>query len=259
LEFLPKLLLLWPGPHQLVAMKAKLTGVFGRWGPATAELPTLSAPDRTAGRRVLLVDKPGAAQTHFWVGNTGVGINYPRRAELNLANTVFGGRFTSMLMTALRVESGLTYGARSGLVRHSLGGTQTVRSYTQTSTTVAAIDMALEVLQELRDDGVGDEMLASARNYIMGQFPPSLETASSVAGTLAFLELNGLDRTYIDGYGSSLAMASTGSVAATISDVYPDPESLVFVIIGDAEKIRDEVGKYGPVTEMSITEPSFTP
>ena len=43
----------------------------------------------------------------------------------------------------------------------------------------------------------------------------------------------------------------------TIGEVYPDPNNLVFVIIGDADVIRNDVAKYGPVTEMSITEPHF--
>ena len=66
-----------------------------------------------------LVDKPGATQTYFWIGNVGVAVGYAYRAELNLANTVFGGRFTSMLMTELRVKSGLTYGVRSSLDRRA--------------------------------------------------------------------------------------------------------------------------------------------
>jgi hypothetical protein len=33
----------------------------------------------------------------------------------------------------------------------------------------------------------------------------------------------------------------------------------VLVIIGDAELIREDIAKYGEVTEMSITEPRFRP
>jgi len=31
------------------------------------------------------------------------------------------------------------------------------------------------------------------------------------------------------------------------------------VLIGDAGKIRDAVKKYGPVTEMKLTDPRFAP
>jgi len=33
----------------------------------------------------------------------------------------------------------------------------------------------------------------------------------------------------------------------------------VFVVLGDAELIRDDVAKYGPITEIAITEPRFRP
>jgi predicted Zn-dependent peptidase len=247
------------GDFDLEAMKAKLTEVFGTWAPAAAPLPAPGAATRTEGRRVLLVDKPGAAQTYFWIGNVGVPLAYQRRAELRLANTLFGGRFTSMLMTALRVESGLTYGARASVEQHSAAGSVTIRSFTETSKTVEAIDMAIDVLERLHRRGVNDEMIASARNYIMGQFPPTLETASSLAEMFAYLELNDLGRDYIDGYGAALEAATPVSVHNAISEVYPTGEHLVLVLIGDAEAIREDVAKYGPVTEMSITEPRFRP
>lgn len=245
------------GDFDAAAMKARLTARFGRWRPAAGALEDIPSPPKAAGGRVLLVDKPGATQTYFWFGNVGVALDYPRRAELNLANTVFGARFTSMLVTELRVNAGLTYSVQSVVDQRTQPGPVTIRSFTETSTTVEAIDLAISVLRRLRDKGLDDDMMISARNYIMGQFPPRLETASALAGMLAFLELNGLDRSYIDEYGSELQAAAAESVALAISDVYPQPDDLVFIIIGDADLIRDQVVKYGEITEMSIIEPSF--
>ena len=101
------------GDFDAAAMKARLAAEFGGWGPAAAPLVDIPAPSKAPGRRVLLIDKPGATQSYFWFGNVGVALSYPRRAELSLANTVFGARFTSMLVTELRVNAGLTYSARS--------------------------------------------------------------------------------------------------------------------------------------------------
>lgn len=254
-----RLLIAVVGDFDLEAMKARLTTVFGAWVPATAALPEPVAATAGETPRVLLVDRPDATQTYFWIGNIGVAVDYPRRAELNIANTIFGGRFTSMLMTALRVDSGLTYSARSVVERLTAPGSVTIRSFTETSKTVEAIDVALGVLQRLHDKGLDEDMITSARNYIMGQFPPSLETASSLANMFAYLEQYGLDRSYVDDYGAALAAATPASVADVIREVYPGTDELVFVLLGDAEKIRDAIGKYGPATEMSITDPYFRP
>jgi len=93
----------------------------------------------------------------------------------------------------------------------------------------------------------------------MGQFPPRLETAAQLAGMFAMLELNGLGAEYINDYGSSLTAATPESVATVIDHVYPSADSLVFVILGNAELIREQVAQYGPVTEISISEPRFHP
>jgi predicted Zn-dependent peptidase len=238
-------------------MSARLSEAFGDWRPAAAALPEIAPAVQQAGRRVLLIDKPGATQTYFWLGNVGVARDYENRAALDIANTLFGGRFTSMLNTELRVNSGLTYGARSQLSRASQPGSIAITSFTPSETTLTAIDMALGVLGRLHEDGVDDEMLASARNYILGQFPTALETAAQLGSQLAALEAFGLDVSYINDYGAALMSADTETVATVIDTVFPAAEDLVFVLLGDAEVIREQVSKYGPLIEMPITEPHF--
>lgn len=247
------------GDFELGAMREALTAAFGEWRPAAEPLPDIAAPVAQPGTRVFLIDKPGATQSYFRIGNIGVAESYPKRAELELANTVFGGRFTSMLMTELRTKSGLSYGARSSVTRYSQPGSVFISSFTETGTTVAAIDVAISTLGRLRDSGLDDAMITSARNYVMGQFPPQLETATQLAGVFAMLEAVGLDASYINNYGANLAAASRESIAAVIDEVYPAADNLVFVVLGDAALIRDQLAAYGPVTEMSITETRFHP
>lgn len=247
------------GDFNAEAMQGRLAAAFGDWRAAAAELADVPVAPRQTGRRVLLVDKPGATQTYFWLANIGVAVDYPQRAELNLANTVFGGRFTSMLNTELRVKAGLTYGARSLLTRPATPGSVVISTFTETSTTTDAIDMAMDVLQTLHESGIDDETIVSARNYVMGQFPPRLETAAQLAAQLAMLEEYGLDMAYVNDYVEALEAADATGITAAIADVYPATEDLVLVLIGDAAKIREAVSEYGPLTEMSISESRFRP
>jgi predicted Zn-dependent peptidase len=245
------------GDFDVALMSARLSDAFGDWRPAAGALPEVEAATQETGRRVLLIDKPGATQTYFWLGNVGVARDYENRAALNIANTVFGGRFTSMLNTALRVSSGLTYGASSQVSRASLPGSIAITSFTPTESTVEAIDMALGVLGRLHADGVDEETLESARNYILGRFPTALETAAQLGSQLAALEAFGLDVSYINDYGAALMSTDTEAVAAVIDEVFPASGDLVVVLLGDAEVIREQVSKYGPLIEMPITEPHF--
>lgn len=254
-----RLIIAVTGDFDAAAMISKLTAAFGAWRPAAAALPEVAPAAPQDGRRVLLVDKPGATQTYFWLGNVGVARDYENRAALDITNTLFGGRYTSMLNIELRMKSGLTYGARSQLTRASQPGSIAITSFTPTESTVAAIDMALDVLGRLHNNAVDDEALDSARNYILGQFPTALETAAQLGSQLAALEAFDLGASYINDYGQALMSTDTEALTTVIQAVYPVADNLVFVLLGDAEAIREEAARYGPVTEMAITAPHFRP
>jgi predicted Zn-dependent peptidase len=240
-------------------MKQALTQAFRGWAKSKSTLPRLEPAPRVSGRRVLLVDAPGSVQTYFWLGNVGVDKRYSGRPALDLVNTLYGGRFTSILNTELRIKSGLSYGASSVFVRGTVPGQFEIHSFTQTENTGKALDLTLETLDKLKHDALEPAMLESARAYVLGQYPLRLETASHWASTLADLEFYGLGKDYIEGYGPALSRVDLAETAAVTADAFPRSTDLQIVLIGDASKIRDMAAKYGPVTEMKLSQPDFVP
>jgi zinc protease len=240
-------------------MKQALTAAFGGWPKVTAPERKLAAAPRVTSRRVLLIDSPGSVQTYFWLGNVGVDRRYNGRPALDLVNTLYGGRFTSVLNTELRIKSGLSYGASSRFTRGSVPGEFAIRSFTQTDNTGKALDLTLETLEQLKHGNLDQQMLDSARSYVLGQFPLQYETAVHWATALADLEFFGLDQSFIEGYGPALARVDLAEASAVIADAFPRPADLVMVLIGDAAKIREAVAKYGPITEMKLSDPDFAP
>lgn len=240
-------------------MRQTLSTAFGKWAKASAAAVELKPAPRAAERRVWLIDSPGSVQTYFWLGNVGVDRRYSGRPALDLVNTLYGGRFTSILNTELRIKSGLSYGASSRFTRGSVPGEFAIRSFTQTENTVKALDLALETLEQLKRGSLAPEMLESSRSYVLGQFPLQLETAAHWAATLADLEFYGLGKDYIEGYGPALRAVDLEETAAVTADAFPRPDALVMVLIGDAAKIREGVAKYGAVTEFKLSDPDFAP
>jgi len=247
------------GDFNADAMAENLAAAFAGWRTAKAPLPEFEPTTPQTGRRVLLIDKPGATQSYFWMGNVGVGRNYEQRAELDIANTLFGGRFTSLLMDEMRTKAGLTYGASSSLRRPTQAGSVAIVSFTKTETTIEAIDLALALLAKLHDEGFDEELITSGKNYILGLYAPRLETSAQLAAQFATLQAYGLDASYVNDYGAAIASAGSEAIQSVVNSVYPGADDLVFVVLGDAELVRDDIAKYGPVTEMSITDPHFRP
>lgn len=246
------------GDFDPAVIRGKLEHAFGGWRKAAGALPAVQPKLRENTRRVLLVDKPGATQTYFWAGNVGSSVNDPARAAQDLVQTVFGGRFTSMLNTELRIKSGLSYGAGASLDRLAQPGSSAFVSFTRTEATGQALDLAFATLDKLHKEGIDADTLASSKRYVLGQFAPDYETASQLAGAIARLDLYGLPRDYIDGYGARIEAATAADVAAARSAFAPG-DATVLVAIGDAAKIRDAVAKYGPVTEMKLSDKGFVP
>src|SRR5262249_46825532 len=159
----------------------KMQDAFEAWAAKKAAVAKIDPVPPARGKRLLLIDKPDATQTYFALGNVAVAANDPDRVALRVVNTVFGERFTSMLNEALRVESGLTYGAQAEFDPLKEPGPFLIESFTKNETTAQAIDLALQVLDKLHKDGLTAAQLTASRNYIKGQFPPSIETSGDLA------------------------------------------------------------------------------
>jgi predicted Zn-dependent peptidase len=217
------------------------------------------APPARAGRpRLLLVDKPDATQTYFLIGQPGIHRTHPDRVVLWLVNTLFGGRFTSMLNEELRVNSGLTYGAGCQLERDRLTGSIAIATFTRTEKTAQAIDLALEVLKRLGEKGITAEQLASGKAYLKGGYPTErLETADQLAGVLGEMEIYGLGRGEVDDLFPQIDSITVEQANAAARKYYR-PENLVFLLLGNAGKIRESARKYATeVKEVSITTPGL--
>lgn len=247
------------GDFNAAEMRKKLEEVFGAWPAKTVTAVVIPAAPAAKGKRLLLVDKPDATQTYFSFGNVGAAANDPDRVALRVVNTIFGGRFTSQLNEALRVESGLTYGAGSSFDARKTPGPFAISSFTKNETTAQAIDLALQVLQKLHKDGVTAEQLASAKSYIKGQFPPRIETSGQLAGTIARNEFYGLDDNEVNQLEARLDAVTPEIARQAIQKHYP-LDSLVFVVIGKAAEIKPVVQKYAPQMDTrGISEPGFWP
>jgi len=247
------------GEFNSTEMKAKLAEVLGAWESRAVKSIAIPGASPSKGKRLLLVDKPDASQTYFTIGNTGVAANDPDRVAIRVVNTIFGGRFTSELNEALRVESGYTYGAQSFFDQRKVPGPFVIFSFTKNETTTPAIDLTLQVLAKLHKEGVTQEQLKSAKSYIKGQFPPNIETSRQLARTIATHEFYGLGDDEVNELEARLDAVTPETARQVIQKHFP-AENLVFVLIGKASAIGPAVQKYAinQDTRM-LSEPGFWP
>jgi predicted Zn-dependent peptidase len=239
-------------------MKARLETLFRPWKASVGlkKNEAAAAVLPAATNRVLLVNKEDARETTLLIGGLGIRRDNPDFVAIEVVNTVFGGRFTSWLNDELRVNSGLTYGANSRFTPLKNSGTFAISTFTANKTTEATIDKSLQVLDSLHKKGFDDKTLASAKNYVKGQFPPRYETAGQLAGLLTQMFWYGFDESFINNFQSNVDGLTAAKSKEIINKYFPK-DNLQFVLVGKSEEIRKIAQKYGAVTEKEIKEDGF--
>lgn len=233
-----------------------LNKAFGGWKgakvPATA-MPPLPEPK---GVKLLLVDKPDATQAYWILGAPGYALGDKITPQASVMNTLFGGRFTSWLSTEMRIKRGLTYGASSSFQSYRAGGVFIASSYTRNEKIGEMLDILFDLLNKARTDGFSAEEIESSRNYVLGQFPPTLETNAAKAGSYIRLAVNNLGFDYYDAYLAGIQATTQASANEAAARLIPEGD-YVLVVVGKAEDIRGQLTKFGTWTEKKTTDPGF--
>ena len=239
-------------------MKAEIVKYFADW---KVSLPRIINDMRIthkelSGSAVLLINKENATETTFMIGGFGVPMSNQDQIQIDVINTILGGRFTSWLNDELRVNAGYTYGARSRFASYKTAGTFYISTFTATKNTEPAIDLAVKTYNRLFEKGIDEATLTSAKNYVKGQFPPDYETAGSLAGFLTQKFIYGLEDSYINNFENAVDGMTVSKANEIIKKYFPK-DDLQFVLIGKGDEIRNTAKKYGKVTEKNITDDGF--
>ena len=246
------------GDFDAVSMKAILSDLFGDWksSPITTISDVFYNEIPFNESTVYLIDKANATETTFLIGGYGIKMSNDDQTQIDVINTILGGRFTSWLNDELRVNAGLTYGARSSFRAYKQSGTFYIYSFTATKNTEAAIDLAIKTYNRLFKMGVDEKTLASAKNYVKGQFPPDYETAGALANLFCVMYFYGLTESYINDFENKVD-AMTVELANDLINKYFPKDNLQFELIGKADEIRNVVKKYGKIVEKNIAKDGF--
>lgn len=231
------------GDVDTTAIVAAIAARIGSW---SGEAPAAATPHVVpAGlRRILVVDRPDAAQAELRVGHAA-----PPRAtadyfELKVLNTVLGGSFTSRLNTILRERMGVTYGARSRFLLRRNGGLFTAGGAVFAAAAARSAEVIVTEMTRLLSERVPPAELQRAQSYIALGVPRSFETTDDIAAHLREQLLYGL----ADDYWQSYVDRILAVTAADIMDVaarHLQPEGCVIVVVADEREVRTALEQTG--------------
>jgi zinc protease len=227
---------------------------FASWQRGTDVPQPALSPRPVGSNAVYLVDRPQAVQSEIRIGHLGA-----RRASedyfpLLTMNTLFGGMFTSRVNLNLREKHGYTYGARSSLPFRRHRGPFVVQAPVRNEVTLPAVQQIFSELNRIRSGDITPDELSTAKNYLMGVFPATVESARNLAGRLAEMELFDLPEDYFDTYRERIARVTATDLTRVANDLI-QPDRSVVVVVGRASEIREPLTQLGyPVEVVAVEE-----
>ena len=242
------------GDFNTADMQKKIETLLGGWKKTGTKTTLPPAPDmNVTAARVLLVNKDDARETTYYIGGKGIARNNPDYLSIQVVNTIFGGRFTSWLNEELRIKTGLTYGAGSYFTAGKNTGSFIISTHTANETTEAALDTTLSVINRLQTKAIDDTTLLSAKNYIIGLFPPRFQSVNQLSGLLTDMFWFGFDESYINNFESNVNAVSVAKAEEVVKKYFLK-DKFQFVLIGKAADIKNIASKYGTVTQVQVSD-----
>ena len=244
-------LLVVAGDITLARARALATDAFGTWHGALAATAAFPAAPTKRSTDILLVNRPGSVQSNIVIGNTTFlpadTTYYPAR----IAAQVLGGGSDSRLFIILREQKSWTYGAYAGLRRNRGLGYWQATFEGRTEVTDSALVELLHQIDRIRTETIPDSELTSAKGFLVGSFPLTIETPRQIAQVVSTARLLGLGSTYVQSYRERLsAVSATRARAAAQRTIHRD--ALTVVVVGDGKALYDKLKLIAPVRLVDI-------
>ncbi len=225
--------------------------VVGRFDPkkakraalkAFAELPKgaepLMMPPGEATPAVMLIDRPGAVQSTVRLGGRVPPID--GTLELEAADTLLGGFFSSRITRNIREDKGYTYSPISFVnANYKAANWQQNADITSESTGPAIAEVVKEI-RRLQNEAPTDAEVKGIKNYLSGVFVIGLASRQGLAQNLAQANFHGLGLSYLEDYVGKVDKLTGADMQAAAKTHLPI-DKMSLVVVGDMKSVRKQL------------------
>jgi zinc protease len=202
-------------------------------------------PTAAKGRHLVFVDKPDRTQMQMVIGGLGTDAHDADHVPLYVANTAFGGTFTSRLMQEVRAKRGWSYGASSRVGFDRQRDAFTMWTAPAATDAAACLALQLELLHAFREEGVTEEELAFVKRYLVRSHAFDIDTARKRVHHSLEADLYALPPRYHEDYIAHVEAvtreAANAAVRARLSE-----DDLVIGVVGTHAEIGEAIAKAIP-------------
>jgi zinc protease len=224
------------------ALSAQLLAGLPEGQPVADPVPP---PVRKPGRHLVFVDKVDRSQTQMVIGGLGTDAHDADHIPLIVANTVFGGTFTSRLMQEIRAKRGWSYGASARVGFDRQRDAFTMWTAPKATDAAACLGLELTLLETFIKEGVTAEELSFVQRYLARSHAFDIDTARKRVHQKLEAALYELPPEYHSGYVAAVQAVTPESANAAIT-ARLSATDLVIGVVGTHAEIGDAIAKAIP-------------
>lgn len=226
---------------------AEIEKAFGSWKSGTVPPEDNPPVPKRDKRQIHFVNRPGSIQSAIYIGN----VSIPRKDKdyfaIRTANIIYGGSFYSRLTRNIRETKGYTYSPFSSANTQAKTGSFVAGAFVRNEVTGPTLLEIFYELDRMRVLPVSDEELSAAKEYSTGNFSVELASQQGLAERIATVYTYDLDKNFINDFRPKIEGLSTADIQKAAAK-YFDTYRAAIVIVGDWEKVKDQVTPFGDVT-----------
>jgi zinc protease len=241
---------------------AAVERAFGDWERRDVPASTASTAPVPA-RRVVIIDRPGSAQTEIRAGHLSIERTHPDYITFDLAIRILGGEGANRLFGVLRSDRGLTYGASADLNTFRTAGVVVAETDTRTSATGESLRLMVDEFARLQRESVHPAELRGAQDFMAGNFPLTIETSSASAEQVLVRLFYGQDLAEIETYLDRVGKVTPADIQR-VSRQLLKPDLLTIVLVGDAATFINQLRSVGfteydriPISQLNLDSPTL--
>lgn len=240
------------GDLEPATVKSSLEKAFASW--SKGEAPQATVPGTSNPSPGVYQIEKDISQTNLRFGHLGIDRRNPDRHALRIMNHILGGGgFTSRMVGKVRSDSGWAYSVGTTFTTADEAGLFLATCQTKTETTTKALSLMQWVIDDLRNNGIREEELTTAKESVVNSDVFNYDTPVEVVENYAWQEYHGFPADQMKQDLLAIRAVTKADVDA-VAKKYLDPSKYVIVAVGKIAEFDAPLTKFGAVQTITLEE-----
>jgi zinc protease len=226
------------GRFDTAAVRTAIEQTYASWqpGPERLSLP----PQPQAGPKLILVDRPGAAQSTLRIAFPAPIAGSANDLPFRVTNALVGGAFNSRISTNIRERKGYAYTPFSGLTWNPGEAMWAFNADVTTEVTGLALKEVIGEIRGLQNEPPTAVETKGMSTYLAGIFVLQNASPSVLINSIATRDFHGLPSNWLESYIPGVLAVDAPTLQSMAREHLP-LDKMTIIVVGDLAKVEPQL------------------